>query len=138
MQRGLPSGLPPPSLLLRLSQLVSRYRFDVDSSLFFPLSLCPLPLPSSSPSASRATRRSRERDRAREGEGDFIDGSIYRSNALLALLLSPPLPLSRHNFSPLYERFSRPSCLSFVAIEIIASEGPTATGFFQYFVSLFV
>lgn len=149
MQRGLPSGLPPPSLLLRLSQLVSRYRFDVDSSLFFPLSLCPLPLPSSSPSASRATRRSRERDRAREGEGDFIDGSIYRSNALLALLLSPPPP----PLSPQFLSSLRTLLSSFVPLfrrhRDYSERGADSHGLLpilckficmirQYFVSLFI
>lgn len=79
MQRGLPSGLPPPSLLLRLSQLVSRYRFDVDSSLFFPLSFCP------SSSSHEATERER-------GGGDSIDGSIYRSTRGSTTLFWPPSP----------------------------------------------
>ena len=97
MQRGLPSGLPPPSLLLRLSQLVSHgiVSTSIHPSFSPPSSLSPSappPLPSS-PSASRATRRSRERERERE-KGYPIDGSIYRSTRGSTTLFCPLLLLA--------------------------------------------
>lgn len=148
MQRGLPSGLPPPSLLLRLSQLVSRYRFDVDSSLFFPLSLCPLPLPSSSPSASRATRRSRERETERERgrRTSSMDRSI--DPTLFWRCSSPPPPLSPQFLSSLRTLLS-----SFVPLfrrhRDYSERGADSHGLLpilckficmirQYFVSLFI
>ena len=147
MQRGLPSGLPPPSLLLRLSQLVSH---GIVSTSIHPSFSPPSSLSPSAPPPRhrlREPRGDRERERERERKGTpSMDRSIDPHG-------DPPRSSALSSSSPQFLSSLRTLLSSFVplfvAIEITASEGPTAEGLLpilckficmirQYFVSLFI